>query len=60
MSIEMENPTTPLELIDAAANYVEQMALAKTIGDEKQFKKAHQKAGDFLFKAARLLDSEAS
>lgn len=56
MSIEMNNPKTPLEKIDAAANLVEQMFLAHSIRDEKKFKEAHFKAGDLLFKAMRQLE----
>lgn len=56
MSIEMENPKTVVEKIDAAANLVEQMNMAHMLRDEAQFKKAHQKAGQFLFDALRQLE----
>ena len=58
MSIEMENPKTVAEKMDAAANLVEQMNLAHTIRDEEHFKKCHQKAGDLLFKAMRQLEEQ--
>lgn len=56
MSIEMENPVTVYEKIDAAANLVEQMMLAHSIKDETTFKAAHKKAGDFLFQAMRQIE----
>ncbi len=56
MSIEMENPKTLTELVDAAANLVEQMNLAYMIKDEDHFKKVHKQAGDFLFKALRKIE----
>lgn len=58
MSIELDNPETPLEKIDAAANYVEQMYLAHAIGDEATFSKAHERAGELLFEAMRELEAE--
>lgn len=51
MSIEVDNPKTILEKIDAAANLVEQMNLAKITHDDAHFKKCHKKAGDLLFEA---------
>lgn len=58
MSIEIENPKTAFEKIDAAANLVEQMYLAHMIKDEKHFKEVHKKAGDLLFKAKRQLEDD--
>lgn len=58
MSIEMENPKTIVELIDAAANLVEQMNMAKTIGDDKHFAKCHQKTGEFLHQALVLCEEK--
>ncbi len=58
MSIEMENPKTIVELIDAAANLVEQMNMAKMIHDEERFKYAHKNAGDFLHKALVLCEEK--
>jgi hypothetical protein len=56
MSIEMENPKTPLELVDAAANLVEQMYFSHMIHDEKTFREAHKKASEFLHQATIQLD----
>lgn len=56
MSIEMNDPKTVYEKIDAAANYVEQMFLAHKIKDEKHFAEVHKKTGDLLFKAMRQLE----
>jgi hypothetical protein len=53
MSIEMKNPTTVVEMVDAAANLVEQMKLAHMIRDEKHFNEVHKRAGDLLFEALR-------
>ncbi len=56
MSIEMDNPKTALEKVDAAANLVEQMYLAHMIRDEAKFKEAHKKAGYLLRDAIDMLD----
>lgn len=56
MSIEMKNPKTVYEKIDAAANLVEQMNMAHMIKDEEYFAKVHKEAGDLLFKAMRQLE----
>ena len=56
MSIEMENPKTALEKIDAAANLVEQMFLSHQIRDENRFMYAHARAGKLLFDAIRQLE----
>ncbi|HYF69107.1 MAG TPA: hypothetical protein VD884_13280 [Ohtaekwangia sp.] len=56
MSIEMENPQTIAEKIDAAANLVEQMYLSHMIRDEKKFRESHKQAGDLLFAAMRQLE----
>jgi hypothetical protein len=58
MSIEMDNPKTPLEQADAAANLVEQMMLAHSIRDEAHFKKAHKKASDLLFELIQQLEEK--
>ncbi len=56
MSIEMENPVTLMEKLDAASNLVEQMNLAHMIKDEETFKKAHKKASGLLFDSMRRLE----
>src|SRR5688572_5995972 len=58
MSIEIENPKTIAEKIDAAANLVEQMMLSHAIKDEAHFKYAHKKAGSLLFDALRQMEDD--
>lgn len=58
MSIEMQNPETIMEKVDAAANLIEQMMMAHAIKDEAKFEEAHQKAGNFLFDAMRLMEEK--
>lgn len=55
MSIEMENPTTALEMVDAAANLVEQIRLAKAVGDVKHLDECIDRASDLLAQAIELL-----
>jgi hypothetical protein len=57
MSIEMENPKTVVEKIDAAANLVEQMNMANMIGDKMHFQKVHKRASELLFNALRQLEA---
>jgi len=57
MSIELDNPQTTLEYVDAAANLIEQMFLAHMMKDEKTFNEAHEKAAKFLAEATTLLDN---
>lgn len=56
MSIEINNPKTLLEKVDAAANLVQQMYLAHMIKDESKFKEAHSKATELLFDATQMAD----
>jgi hypothetical protein len=56
MSIEINNPKTLLEKVDAAANLVEQMFLAHMVKDEKMFSEAHNKASKLLFDACRMAE----
>jgi len=51
MSINLDNPESLIEKIDAARNFVEQMYLAHKVGDETTFTNAHKRAGDLLFEA---------
>lgn len=44
MSIEMDNPETLLEKVDAITSLVEQMLLAYRMRDEQRFNEAHDKA----------------
>lgn len=48
MSIEMENPQTLPELIDAAWNYVEQIRLASMVGDKARMELAINEASRLL------------
>jgi hypothetical protein len=47
--VEIDNPKTVYEKINAAANLVEQMALAKTVGDDQHFNKTKAKAAKTSF-----------
>lgn len=58
MSIEMTNPQTAIGKIDAAANYLEQMFLAKSINDNTRFAFAHKEAGRLLFEAMQQLEKD--
>ena len=60
MSIEMENPVTPLEKADALANLVQQMWLAHQVKDDQMFKTVHEKASKIGFDLVEALqESEA-
>jgi len=60
MSIEMENPETLLEKVDALTNLVEQMLLAHRMRDEQKFNEAHDKAAQIGFEVLEALqESEA-
>lgn len=48
MSIEMENPQTLPELIDAAANYVAQIRIANMVGDCARLNRATDEAARLL------------
>lgn len=60
MSINLENPQSAYEKVDAATNFVEQMFLSHQIKDEETFKKAHKRAGDLLFAAMRQMEMTES
>lgn len=55
MSIELDNPKTTLEKVDAAANFVEQMMLAHMVGDGTRFMLAKGKASRLLHEATQQL-----
>ena len=57
MSIEMENPTSTYERVDAALNYVFQMNMAKSIKDEEHYKFSFDKAVSLLSEAIEELDA---
>ena len=56
MSIEIENPETTLEKVDAAANLVEQMSLAYRMQDSKHFDECLNKVRNLLAQATDELD----
>ena len=56
MSIEMDNPKTPLELADALANLIEQLSLQHQMRDRFNFAKALAKARKFAGKLVDALD----
>ncbi len=49
MSIEMDNPKTPLELVDAARNHVAQIRIALMVGDRRKMEEQIEKAEERLF-----------
>lgn len=57
MSIEMENPETLGEKIDAASNWVAQIKLAKMIGDSARIELALEKSATLLFDALQIVES---
>jgi len=57
MSIEMDNPTTPLEIADAIGNLIAQMWLAHKMRDEATFTKAHTRAAELSAALVDMLDS---
>ncbi len=56
MSIELDNPKTTYERVDAAANFVMQMRLAHQIKDERTFIMAHKRASELLAEALEEID----
>ena len=58
MSIELENPKTIVELVDAAHNLVHQMHIAQAMKDVKLFEQAFTKADKFLFEALQKLEED--
>lgn len=60
MSIEMENPETLLQKVDALTNLVEQMLLAHRMRDEQRFNDAHDKAAQLGFEVMEALQESES
>lgn len=58
MSIELDNPKTVYEKVDAAANYVEQIRIAIAVGDIKRANSTIDTVGQLLFDAKRQLEKE--
>ena len=51
MSIEMDNPQSKLEKIDAASNLIAQIGIALTIGDIEHAKQCQKKSLNLLMSA---------
>lgn len=49
MSINLNDPKTPLEIADAISNYIEQMHLAHMMNDNATFARVHSKASELAF-----------
>ena len=58
MSIDLETPETALGMVDAAANFVEQIRLATMTGDKTRVMYALDQAGRLLFDAMRKIEDE--
>lgn len=58
MSIEMENPETPLEIIDAARNWNAQIRIASMIGDSRRVEMCIEKIDALLLKLESKLPRE--
>lgn len=59
MSIEMDNPQTVIEKIDAASNLIEQMVIAHMVKDEQRFRSAHTRASELLLDALNEMEEES-
>lgn len=60
MSIEMDNPKTVYEKVDAAANYVEQIRIAIAVGDIKRANATIDTVGQLLFETMRQIEKNES
>lgn len=58
MSIEIENPQTTKEMVDAAWNYVEQARLAMMIGDRQRLETAISEASRLLGNAMQKMEED--
>ena len=56
MSIDMDKTDTLYEKINVIGNLIEQMMLMNAIGDKPNFAKAHSKASNLCFDAARQME----
>lgn len=57
MSINMKDPQTLMEKLDAASNYVAQITLALRMGDRSHASQCADKAGCLLFEAMRIAEA---
>lgn len=58
MSIELENPKTGFEKVDAAANYVAQIRIALMARDTTRIEHALERAEKLLFDALRQMEED--
>lgn len=58
MSIEMDNPQSPLELADAIGNLIEQIRLASMIGDKAHLSTAVDRASELCFQLVEALQAD--
>lgn len=56
MSIEMENPESPVELVDAARNHLAQLRIAVAVGDIRRALQSLDRAEELLFKLQTKLE----
>ncbi len=56
MSIKVEEAKTPFERADAISNLIEQMALAHSVKDETQFKRALNEVRGHCFELVQMLE----
>lgn len=57
MSINMKDPQTLMEKLDAASNLVAQITLALRMGDRAHASKCADDAGRLLFEAMRIAET---
>lgn len=60
MSIELDNPKTVYDKVDAAANYVEQIRIAIAVGDIKRANQSIDTIGQLLFDTMRQIEKEGT
>lgn len=60
MSIEMENPKTLLEIVDAAANHVSQCSIALMVGSREHMEIALREANRLLLDATCMIEKSES
>lgn len=58
MSIELEDPKSPLELADAIGNLIEQIRLASMMNDKQHMAKAIDRAAELSFVLVDKLQDE--
>lgn len=58
MSINMDNPQSLSEKLDALTNLIEQMYLAHRVHDELHFLMAHKQAAKLGFDLQRMIETD--